>query len=278
MGVSGYFKIHRTLLEHPYWCRGEFTKGQAIVDLVGHARWKEGFAEIAGRRIPLKVGDLCWSIKQLSSRWGWSYNKVRRFLNELKADNFLDYQNYTVTTVISITNFAQYQNGESPDERPDERPDESQKKKVKKDKNNKYSILFEDFWKMYPARGGVKSGKSTAWKAWQKMGCEDISHEVMVGLKAQMKSEQWTKDDGQFIPMASTFLNQKRWEVEIVPRGTSNTSFIDRMLTVHDREILEKLIKDSDPSDMKNFEAYCSGDKAIPPILKSMMEEERNAK
>jgi hypothetical protein len=269
--VSGYFKVHRSLLEHPYWCRGEFTKGQAVVDLVGHARWKEGFADIAGRRIPLKKGDLCWSIKQLAGRWGWSYNKVRRFLNELKADNFLDYQNYTVTTVISITNFAQYQNGESPDERPDERPDESQKKKVKKERSNKYSAFFENFWKLYPARGGVKSGKAQAWKAWQKLGNDTHYDSVMQGLKVQMKSEQWTKDDGQFIPMASTFLNQKRWEVEIVPRGTS--SGIDQLVG-EAKQILRQLIADSDPSLMSNLDAYCLGTKPIPPDLRSLMQEE----
>jgi len=140
-----YFNISRSLLESDTWLSEKFTRGQAWIDLIGHARWKAGHCNIGGRRINLERGQLCWSILQLGKRWKWSYNKVKRFLNELSDDNQIDYQNITVTTLISITNYTAYQEGERPDRRPDERPDESpderQKKKGKKDKKeNKVTV------------------------------------------------------------------------------------------------------------------------------------------
>jgi len=147
--MSNYFRINRALLSHDSWLCEKFTRGQAWVDLIGHARWKAGHCVVSGRRINLDRGQLCWSILQLSKRWTWSYGKVKRFLNELQDSNQIDYQNITVTTLISITNYDSYQSGERPNERPDElpderpderpdrRPDERQKKKVKKVKKEK---------------------------------------------------------------------------------------------------------------------------------------------
>jgi hypothetical protein len=37
----------------------------------------------------------------------------------------------------------------------------------------------------------------------------------MAGLENHKKSQQWVKDNGQFIPHASTWLNGKRWEDEL---------------------------------------------------------------
>ena len=38
---------------------------------------------------------------------------------------------------------------------------------------------------------------------------------LLVALEAQKKSSQWTKDNGQFIPHAATWLNGKRWEDQL---------------------------------------------------------------
>jgi hypothetical protein len=33
----------------------------------------------------------------------------------------------------------------------------------------------------------------------------------MAALQWQKKSQQWTKDNGQFIPLPTTYINQTRW-------------------------------------------------------------------
>ena len=39
----------------------------------------------------------------------------------------------------------------------------------------------------------------------------------MRALETQKKSDQWQRDNGAFIPHASTWLNQQRWEDELEP-------------------------------------------------------------
>jgi hypothetical protein len=38
-------------------------------------------------------------------------------------------------------------------------------------------------------------------------------------VEAQKKSKQWQKDDGQYIPNPSTWLNQGRWDDELEAQG-----------------------------------------------------------
>ena len=68
---------------------------------------------------------------------------------------------------------------------------------------------FEKFWSAYPR----KEGKQKARAAFEKV---TVSLDVLlIALEAQKKSSQWTKDNGQFIPHAATWLNGKRWEDQL---------------------------------------------------------------
>jgi len=75
---------------------------------------------------------------------------------------------------------------------------------------------FDFFWKIYPR----KVGKGAAEKAWEKQNPNlDV---VVASVEAQMTSEQWQKDNGQYIPNPATWINQKRWEDEAVVVKTKN--------------------------------------------------------
>lgn len=66
---------------------------------------------------------------------------------------------------------------------------------------------FEDFYQAYPN----KSGRKVAESAFTKANIEDLTI-VLADVAMRSKSREWTKDDGQYIPMPSTYLNQRRWE------------------------------------------------------------------
>ena len=72
--------------------------------------------------------------------------------------------------------------------------------------------VFGVFWKAYPK----KVGKGDARKAWAKK--KPPLDEVLLTLEWQKASDQRTKDDGQYIPNPSTYINQDRWEDEPPPR------------------------------------------------------------
>jgi len=64
---------------------------------------------------------------------------------------------------------------------------------------------FDIFWQEYPK----KVGKEAAKKSWNKI--RPNLQDVLKTLAWQKKSKQWFEKGGQFIPNASTYLNQHRF-------------------------------------------------------------------
>lgn len=71
---------------------------------------------------------------------------------------------------------------------------------------------FNEFWSAYPK----KVGKKEAQKAFAKVPKADWP-KLVPAVEAQIKSKQWQKDNGQFIPHPATWLNQGRWEDSVEP-------------------------------------------------------------
>jgi hypothetical protein len=70
---------------------------------------------------------------------------------------------------------------------------------------------FERFWSVYPKR----KGKEAARKAFAKLEPDDELLGVMIAaIQQEMKSDQWKRNGGQYIPYPATWLNQRRWEDE----------------------------------------------------------------
>lgn len=67
---------------------------------------------------------------------------------------------------------------------------------------------FDRFWSAYPR----KIGKGAARKSYER-ALKKVSHEIIMhGLSQQLPDMQ--SKEKQFIPHASTWLNQERWEDE----------------------------------------------------------------
>lgn len=78
---------------------------------------------------------------------------------------------------------------------------------------------FDMFWATYPSDlcGGSrnKGAKGEAKKRWEKIKDPE---KVMESLRAQIRYDKAAKKKGEFVsrwPMASTWLNQERWDCEI---------------------------------------------------------------
>lgn len=71
---------------------------------------------------------------------------------------------------------------------------------------------FQSFWSAYPR----KTAKKPAQAAFMKLKPDEgLLHKMLEALKQQLTTDQWTRDGGQYIPYASTWLNQRRWEDEL---------------------------------------------------------------
>lgn len=85
-------------------------------------------------------------------------------------------------------------------------------------------VAFDRFWALYPR----KVGKAGAEKVWKKIKVTADLFDLMgKSLAAWAVSTDWTKDGGQFIPHASTWLNGKRWEDEL-PQPAGAAPFASR--------------------------------------------------
>lgn len=61
----------------------------------------------------LDVGQLIYGERSLAECWGWSRDKVRRFLKLLENLEMITVENTPLGSIISITNYAKYQCFES---------------------------------------------------------------------------------------------------------------------------------------------------------------------
>ena len=78
---------------------------------------------------------------------------------------------------------------------------------------------FNAFWAEYPKH----VSKQDAVKAWGKLKPDkELQDKIMSALRAQKQSDQWSKDNGQFIPYPATWLNKRKWEDEGLVQNTEH--------------------------------------------------------
>ncbi len=146
---------------------------------------------------------------------------VEQMLDGLAAYGFISRYERAGKKIIQIVKWAKHQNPhrrEAPSALPaetDEVVEEEQQAESGPQKADT-EATFETFWKLYPR----KCGKEPARKAFAKINpSPELLAQMVESLAKHCASTGWTKDDGQFIPHASTWLNQKRWNDEVKPAG-----------------------------------------------------------
>ena len=95
---------------------------------------------------------------------------------------------------------------------------------------------FDEFWKAYPK----KTGKQPAAKAFKRINWRKVYFaDVMAALEKQKASAQWTKDDGQYVPNAATWLNNDRWTDELKPAAQTSSPQSPGQMTTAQRLALQ---------------------------------------
>lgn len=95
---------------------------------------------------------------------------------------------------------------------------------VSTNKNDVVQERFEQFWKLYPK----KVGKGDARKKFLKLKPnQKLFDQILSAVEAAKKTEQWTKNNGQFVPNPATWLNQSRWEDDYSGSMATNSANLD---------------------------------------------------
>lgn len=246
-GVDGWICLHRKICENWIWSKKTFSEGQAFVDLLLMANYKEKKFRLGDEVVKADSGTIVTSKIKLSERWGWSKTKVTSFLKALESDDMITVISDHRKTTVSIVNFKAYQDfgaeknplksysetteipvkdlSEATEKPPEnhlettDRPLKDTNNKDNKDnKGNKVNNSppppkaddgFDSFWKAYPR----KAKKPDALRAWKKLKPnEELVNRILSALEKFKKTSQWLKDNGDYIPYPASWLNSRRWE------------------------------------------------------------------
>jgi hypothetical protein len=227
---DGCFLLARQIFESAIW-RDDPHVLKLFIYLMGQARHNTKPKKYPSFEV--KRGELVTSLAKISEENEYSQNgtiktwprmKISRMLDLLEKQGYVKKLCDTYGTHISICNYNTYQdiNNYKCDSGGTQVLQDCYSgvtgvllnKNVKKGKNVKKepSVGFEDFYKAYPK----KKSKGQAEKTWHKLSPDsDLLKEILIGLESAKKSEDWTKDNGKYIPHPSTWLNAKGWEDEI---------------------------------------------------------------
>lgn len=88
------------------------------------------------------------------------------------------------------------------------REEDDSGEKEKKERTNLDG--FQTFWELYPRH----EDKANASAEWRKLSKDD-REAVFADLPSRKTSKAWTKDGGEFVLLAKTYLKNRRWEDEI---------------------------------------------------------------
>ena len=171
----------------------------------------------------------CWASNQyFADLYEVDKTTVSGWIGQLKARGYLTVQLQYKEGSKQILNRYMKINGEGVDEiintpfQKDVEPID-QKTKVNTKTNTKTNITvnnvddFDSFWKFYPR----KASKDAARKAWIKLRPDvHVMQMIADNVKERVEKGEWRKDNQSFILHASTYLNQKRWEDEVVDQQT----------------------------------------------------------
>lgn len=238
--AGGFIALHRKILEWG-WYKSSGTK-----DLFLHLLLTANFTDTKFHGRTIKRGQIVTSLPSISTETGLSVQQVRTAIRHLVSTGEITDESCNHYRIITVIKYDDYQtltdrstgnqqatnrqhNRQSTDSATGNQQHHNNYNNNNKGTNeqgNHDSLsrsdfsereAFDSFWAAYPK----KVAKTNAMKAWVKlMPDEDTVEKIMSGLYVWKHSEEWTRDDGRFIPHPATWLNGRRWEDE-VPKITT---------------------------------------------------------
>jgi DNA replication protein DnaD len=106
---KGFIKVYRDIREHWLWESKPFSKGQAFIDLLLRAGYKENKFMYNSQLCKTEKGEFTTSILKLSEDWGWSRYKVKTFLELLQNSQIISHKTDSKKTIVKVLNYADYQ-------------------------------------------------------------------------------------------------------------------------------------------------------------------------
>lgn len=104
----GFIAVYRKIQDHWVWDDPE--RFHAWIDILMSAQFADSETIIKGHLVRVPRGTWFISQKTLETRWGWSKNKIRHFLQTLIEDEMVTVKGTADGTFITVVNYEFYQN------------------------------------------------------------------------------------------------------------------------------------------------------------------------
>ena len=114
----GWIKLHRKILDCFIWQDKPYDKARAWIDLLLLAMHRDKKMLIDDEIVIIRRGEFMTSIVKLADRWGWSRNKVVRYIDMLESEHMLNTKRTPKGTLVSIIKYDVYQLGDIGNETP----------------------------------------------------------------------------------------------------------------------------------------------------------------
>lgn len=154
---EGWIKLHRQIQNCLLWEDKPFDKCRAWIDLLLLANHENKKIMFNGYPVEITRGQYLTSIRKLSERWGWSYDKVFRFLSMLENEEMVIKDSNNNRTLLTIINYEIYQSDRTPTSElaehspnthrtliSEQTSDKQECKELKNDKNDKKNKSIRD--------------------------------------------------------------------------------------------------------------------------------------
>ena len=230
MANNGWVKLYRKIRE---W---EWYHDSQMVHLLLHLIVSANHDDARWQGMEIKRGQLVTGRKSLSEETGIPEKAIRTRLKKLELSGEIFRKTASKFSIITINNYGIYQ-GVDVDDGPakgQQRASKGPQTRIKeeKEKDSCANALqkrahctpvngetFSLFWEAYPK----KRDKLKARKAWDKIKVDsELTQQILTAVSLQAKTRDWTKEDGKYIPLPTTWLNGRRWEDEIETTDTDD--------------------------------------------------------
>jgi len=166
----GFIVLYRSIRKNWLWEHPD--KLRAWLDILLEANHKPKKVMIKGILFDCQRGQSLNSLKTWSMRWGWSINKVKRFLLVLESDSMIELKTERQTTRVTVCNYGSYQDLGKANETQKEskrEPNENQTKTNNNDNNdnNEKNKGKRTASKKPVALPFLSKSFSKTWSEWQ---------------------------------------------------------------------------------------------------------------
>lgn len=135
-------------------------------------------------------------------------------------------------------------------------PPETERETEKRQRQTERAEEFQRWYALYPK----KEGRAKAEEAFAKV--KEPVDLLIAALKRHCQRPDWLKEEGRYIPLPATWLNQRRWEDQgttvaaPASRHTDSAEETRRMLAAKDKGTTAM------PAEIRQFAAQLTGRKA----------------